>query len=71
MKDCCEPESQKKSAKFVSTLLFLFGCTVSLVIFFTQEKLDIFDYFLMLLAPLALSFFSYFVVLHHDPNASD
>lgn len=71
MKDCSETKAQKKSAKFVSTFIFLFGYTVSAAIFFAQEILDVFDYLLMLLAPLALSIFSYFVVLHHDPNASD
>jgi len=71
MKNCCESESQKKCAKFVSAFVFLFSCTVSAVIFFTQEKLDVYDYILMLVSPFVLSIIFFFVVLHHDPNASD
>ena len=71
MKDCCEIESKKKSAKFVGAFVFIFACTVSAVIFFTQEKLDVFGYILILVSPFALGIFFYFVVLHHDPNASD
>ena len=71
MKDYCEKEPKRKSAKFVSLFVFLFMCTVSVVIYFTQEKLDVFDYILVLASPFALSIFSYFVVLHNDPNASD
>ena len=71
MNDSSEKEAQKKSAKFVSAFAFLFSCTVSTVIFFTEEKLDVFDYLLMFLSPLVLGILSYFVVLHHDPNVSD
>ncbi len=55
----------------VSTLVFMFMCTVSTIIFLTEENLDIFDYMLMIVTPFALSGLFYIVVLHHDPNASD
>jgi hypothetical protein len=71
MNDCCETESKKKSAKYISTFVFLFSCVVSAVVYFTQDKLNVFDYALILFSPFALSIFFYFVVLHHDPNASD
>lgn len=71
MKDSRETEGKSKSAKFISIFVFIFMCTVSIVIFYTQEKLDVFDYLLMFLSPIALSIFAYFVILHHDPNASD
>ena len=71
MKDYCDTESKKKSAKFVSTSVFIFSCIVSAIIFFTQEKLDAFDYILLLLSPPVLCIFFYFVVYHHDPKASD
>ena len=71
MKNYCETESKSKSAKFVGTFVFIFMCAVSAIIFFTEEKLDVFDYILMFVSPFALSALTYFVVLHHDPNASD
>lgn len=55
MKDCWEIESNKRSAKIVSAIVFIFACTVSAVIFFTQEKFDVFDYILILASPFALS----------------
>ena len=71
MNDLPEKEAQKKSAKSVSAFAFLFSCTVSAVILFTEEKLDVFDYLLMFLSPFVFGIFFYFVVLHHDPNVSD
>lgn len=71
MKYCRELESKKKNAKFIGAFVFIFACTVSVVIFFTEEELDVFDHILMIVSPIALSIFSFFVVLHHDPNASD
>ena len=41
MKDRCEIESKKRNAKFVGAFVFIFACTVSSVIFLTQEKLDV------------------------------
>ena len=62
---------QKKSARAVSLIAFIFMCVVSAVVFFTEEILDVFDILLIIAAPFALSALSYFVVLHHDPKASD
>ena len=60
-----------RSAKAVS-LLFLVGSVfVSVVIFFTNEDLDIYDYLLMVFVPVGLTLISYFVVLNNDPDASD
>ncbi|MDH3378504.1 MAG: hypothetical protein OEQ39_16305 [Gammaproteobacteria bacterium] len=44
---------------------------VSAIVFFTEEHLGVFDVLLILGAPFALGAIFYFVVFHHDPNASD
>ena len=62
---------QKKAAKVVSLLIFIFVSFVSTVIFFSDKPLSGFDYILIFASPFALSAFCYFVVLHHDPKASD
>ena len=62
---------QKKAAKIVSLLVFIFMSVVSTIIFFSDKPLKGFDYFLIWVSPIALSTFCYFVVLYHDPKASD
>ena len=60
-----------RSAKAVSLFAFVFSVFVSVVIFFTNEDLDIYDYLLMVFVPVGLTLISYFVVLNNDPDASD
>jgi hypothetical protein len=71
MKNSQELNRQRKAAKFVSLLIFIFMGVVSVVIFYTSEHLGISDFFLIFGVPFAMSFLFYFVVLHHDPKASD
>ena len=71
MKDAENLTQQRKSAKSIGLAFFFFMCCVSIIIFFTEEKLDFFDFVLMIGAPVVLSVFSYFVVLHHDSEALD
>lgn len=60
-----------RSAKAVSLFAFVFSVFVSVVIFFTNEDLDIYDYLLMVFVPVGLTLITYFVVLYNDPDASD
>ena len=71
MKASHEPKKAKKVARTMGLLATGFTSAVSLVVFFTEENLNIVDYFLILLAPPALGALFYFVGLHHDPAASD
>lgn len=36
-----------------------------------ERFIDILEYLLIIFSPLVLSAFFYFVMLHHDPKASD
>jgi hypothetical protein len=45
--------------------------TISVGIFFTQDRLDAVDYALIVLMPLAFAVGAYFVGLYHDPSASE
>ena len=60
-----------RSAKAVSLFTLVFSVFVSVVIFFNNEDLDIYDYLLMVFVPVGLILIAYFVVLHNDPDASD
>jgi 4-amino-4-deoxy-L-arabinose transferase-like glycosyltransferase len=71
MRHLDKTNQQKKAARMVSLLVFILMTVVSTVIFFSGNPLKGFDYFLVLVSPVALSAFCYFVVLHHDPEASD
>lgn len=62
---------KKKSAKAISVIVFIFMVSVSTVIFISEDTLSAFDYFLIISAPFVLGVFFYFIVLHHDPDASD
>ena len=64
-------KDKKKPARVVSIFVFIFMASVSTVIFITKGTLSLFDYILIISAPFLLSAFFYFVVLYHDPNASD
>jgi hypothetical protein len=63
--------NQTIAARAVSLFAFIFACLVSLIIFFQNDQLEALDWALMIGAPIALSIIAYFVVKHHDPNASD
>ena len=58
-------------AKSVSLLSFIFMSLVAVVVLFTEEQMNVFDYLLILGAPFLLSALFYFVVLHHDANSSE
>jgi len=60
-----------KAARTVSVLVFAFMCLVSVAVFATDEHLTTVDYFLILGAPFVMGAGAYFVVLHHDPTASE
>ena len=62
---------QKKAARIMSLLFFIFMSFVSVVIFFSDKPLNGFDYCLIFVSPVVLIAFCYFVVLHHDPEAPD
>ena len=55
----------------MSILVFAFMCLVSVVAFATDEQVTIVDYFLIFGAPFVMGAGAYFVVLHHDPSASE
>ena len=60
-----------RSARAVSLFVLIFSVFVSMVIFFKNEGLNLYDYLLMVFIPLGLTLISYFVVLHNDPDSSD
>jgi amino acid permease len=62
---------QKRSARAVSLFVFVFSVFVSGIVFFKNESLDVYDYLLMVLAPLVIALITYFTVLHNDPDAPD
>lgn len=66
-----DTDIRKKSAKVVSIIIFAFALLVSAVIYISSKSLGILDYLLIVSTPFVLSAIFYFVVLHHDPNASD
>ena len=66
-----KPKNSKTIAKTLSLGAFTFMSLVSLIVYFTEDRLSSFDYLLMLGAPLVLAALMYFVGRHHDPNACD
>lgn len=62
---------KQTSARVISIISFIFMLSVSTVIYMTEDNLGLIEYILIICAPPVLGVFSYFVVLHHDPNASD
>jgi hypothetical protein len=71
MKASHRSKKARRTAKAMGLLAFGFMGLVSLVVFFSDDNLNIFDYSLILGAPPALGALFYFVGLHHDPSASD
>jgi uncharacterized membrane protein YfcA len=66
-----EMNHQKRSARTMSTVIFVFMSSVSALIYFTEENLDLFGLVLILIAPFALAAIFYFAVLTNDPEQSD
>jgi hypothetical protein len=66
-----DQKQRLQSARALSLFVLVFSVFVSMVVFFTSEKRDIYDYLLMVFVPLGLTLISYFVVLYNDPDASD
>lgn len=66
-----EPKNARRLARALSLLMFAFMCAVSVVVFFTQDQLNVLDCLLIVGAPFAMAGLGYFVGLHHDPKASD
>lgn len=64
-------EKARRVARAMGLLASGFISAVSLLVFFTEDNLDIIDYFLILGAPPILGALFYFVGLYHDPTASD
>jgi hypothetical protein len=60
-----------KAARTLSVLVFSFMCLVSVVVFATDEHVAPVDYILIVGAPFVMGAGAYFVVLHHDPTASE
>lgn len=71
MKAPHKSEKARKVARAMGLLAFGFMIAVSLLVFFTEDNLDIIDYFLTLGAPPTLGALFYFLGLYHDPKASD
>ena len=71
MKAPHESEKARKVARAIGLLASGFMSAVSLFVFFTEDNLEIIDYFLILGAPPTLGALFYFVGLYHDPKASD
>ena len=59
------------AAKAVSLFVFIFMCLVSMIIFIKNDQLETFDWILLIFSPIVMCVFSYFVVKHHEPKASD
>ena len=71
MKTTSEHKSKRRSAMMVSALILIFMSIISVVILLTEDNLELLDYMLIIGGPCVLSVLFYFVVLHHDPDASD
>jgi|GEM_PF-3009979 len=71
MKTNSESKNAKKRAKTLSLVAFGFMSLVSLVVLYTEGQLSVLDYLFTLVSPFALGALTYFVVLHHDPTASE
>lgn len=68
-----EPE-RKQSAIVARTLgLVFFGIMslISLVVYFTDDRLDTLGYILLVAAPFGMGAIGYFVGLHNDPKSPD
>ena len=71
MKATNESEKARRVARALGLLATGFMIAISLLVFFTEDDLDIIDYILILGAPPALGALFYLVGLYHDPTASD
>ena len=59
------------TARNLGMLFFCVMSLVSIVVFLTEDRLDVFGYILIIGAPFGLGAFGYFVGLHNDPTSSD
>lgn len=63
--------NSKQAARTVGLLTFVLMSLVSAVVFFTEGRLTVIDYCLLIGAPFASAILAYFVVLNHDPGMSN
>lgn len=64
-------KSARRVARSLGVGAFAFGGLVSLLILFSEDRLTVPDYLLLLGAPPLLGALFYLVGLTHDPDASD